>query len=841
MSRTTIDFGIDLGTTNSAIAAFTGRKDSPTEIFKNDLEQDITPSAIHFRKSGEPLVGFRAKQTLTTPRLDDTAIEFKRQMGTDHVYIFKGSGQRRKPEELSAEVLRTLKADAQQKTGEVIEAAVITVPAAFELHQCSATKNAAQLAGFKESILLLEPTAAALAFGFNAETAKAYWLVYDFGGGTFDATIIKAEDGTIHVVNHGGDNFLGGSDIDKALVSKIIAPRLIEDYGLEDFDWAHAGQAGRWHQAFARLKAAAEQAKIELSRKEKTSLDPDTASNLKDETTGEVVIDEVDMEITRDELIRVAEPFITRSTDIALRVLTEKNLSPNAIEKVVLVGGPTVAPYFRDMLASKLRIKLEPGVDPFTVVARGAAIFAATQKLNAGSPVVATRGEYAINLEHKPAGMDSAPTVGGKVSGSGRQDFTGFTLELVNTKTQWRSGKIALRPDGVFLANLHAERGERNTFAIELFDPAGRKQKTTPDVLTYTIMIDVEKPPLVHSMGIALANNEYARFFAKGSGLPQQKNWPEPFRTVKPLKQGQSGEFLWIPIIEGENDLADRNRLIKRVAIEAEHIRRDLPAGSEVDITLKIDESHIVSLEAYVPLLDEEFKFKIDLGSRRTADADFLKKDFDNEMKRFREVKTKAAGASAGSAENLVNEVEQSPLLQNVKETLAAAMGDPDAAAKVEKLLLELKLKLDEAANALEWPALVKEARGEIADLNKVAPHGTDDQKQRVEELAEDIEDVIRQNKPDSLRNRIRQANRLYFEIVMAQRAWWVYQLREMEKQEARMNPRDRAARLLDQGRDCIDKGNDTGLQNIVRQLWDLLPPSAAQAAKRGYEADLIQ
>jgi molecular chaperone DnaK len=156
-------------------------------------------------------------------------------------YTFEGSGQQRKPEELSADVLKSLKSDVQHKTGEAIEAAVITVPAAFELHQCDATKKAAQLAGFKESPLILEPTAAALAFGFHADTAKAYWLVYDFGGGTFDATIIKAEEGTIHVVNSGGDNFLGGSDIDKALVSKVIAPRLVEEFGLEAFDWANAG------------------------------------------------------------------------------------------------------------------------------------------------------------------------------------------------------------------------------------------------------------------------------------------------------------------------------------------------------------------------------------------------------------------------------------------------------------------------------------------------------------------------------------------------------------------------------------------------------------------------
>src|SRR2546425_748512 len=144
MNRTTIDFGIDLGTTNSAIALLKGVS---TDIIKNDLQQDITPSAVHFRKNGELLVGFRAKETIKTPRLEDTAIEFKRHVGSNFVYTFDGSGQKRKPEELSAEVLKRLKADVQEKTGEMIEAAVITVPAAFELHQCDATKKAAQLAG----------------------------------------------------------------------------------------------------------------------------------------------------------------------------------------------------------------------------------------------------------------------------------------------------------------------------------------------------------------------------------------------------------------------------------------------------------------------------------------------------------------------------------------------------------------------------------------------------------------------------------------------------------------------------------------------------------------------
>jgi len=838
MSRTTIDFGIDLGTTNSAVAVLKG---ITTEIIKNDLQQDITPSAVHFRKNGELLVGFRAKETIKTPRLDDTAIEFKRRMGSDFIYTFDSSGQKRLPEELSAEILKRLKTDVQEKTGEAIEAAVITVPAAFKLEQCDATKKAAHLAGFKDSPLLLEPTAAALAFGFQAESKKAHWLVFDFGGGTFDATIIKTEDGTIHVVNHGGDNFLGGSDIDKALVSKIIAPRLIEEHGLEEFDWSQAGKGGRWRQAFARLKWAAEQAKIELSRKEKASLDPDTVSSLKDESNGEIVVEEFEMDITRADLVRVAEPFILRATEITKRALKDAGIPGNAIEKVILVGGPTVAPYFRQMLEESLRIPLDYSVDPFTVVARGAAKFAGTQRLTARASKPVSAGEYTIDLKHKPVGIESAPPIVGKVSGATTKDFNGFTLEIVNTKTQWRSGKIALAADGVFVATLYADKGEKNIFAIELYDSSARKQKVNPDTLTYTIDMVVDEQPVIHSIGIALANNEYAKFFKKGSGLPQRKTWPSAFRTAKPLKQGQSGELIWIPIVEGENDLADRNRLLKRFAIEANNIRRDLPAGSEVEITMKYDENRTIWVAAYVPILDDEFNFKIDTAGRKSADPDFLETDFEAELERLRQAKAKAAGSGAETANKLVKEVEKLPLLEQMEETRAVIKGDPDAAAKFEGQLLELKPKLDEAVNALEWPALILEAKEWLDYLQKtVDQHGNEQQRQKAKDYTDEVADIIRKHETNRLRKKIEQIVRLYHEIVMSQPGWWVYQFQQMEKQQEKMSDQTKAARLLAQGQDCLAKNNATGLQNIVRQLWDLLPEATVAEAKRGFGADLI-
>lgn len=831
MNRSTIDFGIDLGTTNSAIAVFSGNHGETTKIIKNTTDgndADITPSAVYINKKGDVRVGLRAKNRIVDED-ENVHIEFKRQMGTDHLYSFKSSGLSRKPEELSAEILKSLRADVQQRTGEVVEASVITVPAAFELHQCDATRKAAQLAGFKESPLLQEPVAAALAYGFQVDQEKAYWLVYDFGGGTFDAAIIKSEEGTIHVAHHGGDNFLGGSNIDWAIVEKLIAPRVVKDFGLTDFSRGNL----KWKRAFTKLKRAAEMAKIDLSRNERATVE----AKFEDDSGAEI---EFECDLTRNEVVSVTEPIILRSVDISKRVLKEQKLGKDAITKVILVGGPTLAPYFREILAAKLGIPLDHTVDPLTVVASGAAVFAGTQRLAVpvGTPIVA--GEYQLELSKsfKPVGLDSAPMVGGKISGSTTQDFTGFTLELVNLKTQWRSGKVSLRADGVFMANLHAEKDERNNFAIELYDPNGRKQKVKPDTLTYTIGVggDVEQP-LINPIGIALANNECDQLFEKGRGLPLKAT--RDYRTIHPIRQGRSEDVFKVPVVEGENEKADRNRFNGALEIRGDMIRRDLPAGSEVEVTLKMDESRILTVSAYIPILDEEFPAKIEM-KRHQPNHDELKRDYEAEMKRFREVKAKAAGTGGETAERLVAEVEASPLAQEVKEILAAAKADPTAALQGERRLLELKLKLDEATDALKWPSLVTESRDWLDYLKNVADqHGNNQQKQKAETLAAEVQEIIRERKTDRIQKRIDQIARLYYEIVMAQPGWWIDRFQHLEKQQQKMTDQNRAARLFDQGRECIAKNNYTGLQNVVRQLWDLLP-EGDDGGPRGYGATIM-
>lgn len=832
MNRTTIDFGIDLGTTNSAIAVFTGNLGQRTKLIKKTMgliEADITPSAVYINRRGVEHVGLYAKNRLPGEP-EDVHIEFKRKMGTDLVCSFQASGQQRKPEELSAQVLKSLLASVHERTGEVVYASVITVPASFELHQCDATRKAAQLAGLRQSPLLQEPVAAALAYDFRVDQEKAYWLVYDFGGGTFDAAIIKSEEGTIHVVHHGGDNFLGGSNIDWAIVEKLLAPRIAKEFRLSDFTRAN----GHWRLAFAKLKHVAEIAKIALSQNLRTRLED---CKFKDPSGEEI---EFECELTRDELVNIAEPVILRSIEISRQVLKDQKLGKEAIEKVILVGGPTLAPYFREILTAKLGITLDLSVDPLTVVASGAAVFAGSQRLDPQVASQAALGEYSLELakSFKPVGLDSAPMVGGKVTAPTAIDFTGFTIELVNSKTQWRGGKVPLHPDGVFLANLHAERDGRNTFSIELCDPSGRGQKIRPDTLTYTIGIggDVEQP-LINSVGIALANNDYDKLFDKGRGLPLKTT--RDYRTIHPIRQGQEEDIFRIPVVEGENDKADRNRLNGALEIRGDMICRDLPAGSEVEVTLKMDESRLLTVAAYVPLLEQDFDAKIEM-KRHQPNPDDLLKDYEAEIKRFREVKSKAAAIGGQTAERLVEEVETSPLAHEVKEILAAAKADPAEALQGEKRLLELKLKLDEAADALEWPATVAESRDWLAYLQKVTDqHGTSQQKQRAADLEAQVEEIICGRKPDRLRKKVEQIVGLYYDIVMAQAGWWVYQLQKMEEQQGEMSDQAKAARLLGQGQDCLAKNNVTGLQSVVRQLWDLLPGEAVEEAKRGYGATI--
>ena len=829
MNRTTIDFGIDLGTTNSAMAVLNGVQQ---DIIKNSDDQDVTPSAVFINKQEVVRVGFQARNAAIQKRSqEDAYTEFKRQMGTPHQYLFRSSGKRKKPEELSAEVLKELRTSFEAKTGEAINSAVITVPAAFELHQCDATRRAAELAGFKGSPLLQEPVAAALAYGFQIDTEKAYWLVYDFGGGTFDAALIKAEEGMINVVHHGGDNFLGGSDIDWAIIEKLIIPQLTRNYDLPGF----ARGSDRWCLELRRIKHAVEAAKLELSTKDVTTL---TGGVVFEDNSGEEVeCDEISL--TRDDLVRVAQPLIARSIEISRKVLQDKNLGAQAVQRVIVVGGPTKAPYFREMLSDGLRMPIDFTQDPLTVVARGAAVFAGTQKISASLQKKAAVGEFQIQVseKYKPVGHESDPLIAGKVTSPSSDSTSGFKIEFVNPSTKWRSGQIPLNSEGGFMGNLLAEKGVRNVFQIELANAQGSLQKVVPDHVVYTVGAVIEEQPLIKSIGLAKADNSVDWFFKGGTGLPQKKRWPGSHRTTVGLIVGQESAAVKIPIVEGEEEHADRNRVVGFLEIKSTMVRRDLPVGSEVEITLRVDESRTIVLEAYFSLLDEEFTAQLEI-EKPSANASEIAASLRSEKNRLQELREKADEAGE---ETLVEELQRVEEDKDRDEAVRAAKGDPAAAEKAAARVLELQNKLDAIEKKLRWPALVAEARElqeEVASL--ASDHGNSAQQEKVEDWSEVIDSIIEKKQTDRLPRKIDEGRTIFAQILFTLPGFWVGKFQSMERDRGNFSDPAAAERLFERGREYLRNNNIEGLTDVVRKLWSLLPREEAERAQRGVGSTIV-
>ncbi|HZN94928.1 MAG TPA: Hsp70 family protein, partial [Myxococcales bacterium] len=327
--RATIDYGIDLGTTNSAIARQDGAR---TVLLPGEDGGALLPSAVHIGADGQPCVGAVARDRGNADPAN-TALEFKRLMGTPERRQFPASGRSLSPEELSAEVLRAL---ARRVDGEgPLRAAVITVPAMFQLPQCEATRRAASLAGIEHTVLLQEPIAAAIAHAGSASVKEGHWLVYDLGGGTFDVSLVRSRGGRLQVVGHDGDNHLGGRDFDR-LVTRHAAERIREQGLLDGFKRSDPRHAD----AFARLKLEAERLRLRLSRDEVATFQVD---DLGSPGSGGGPAG-IRFDMSRIELEAMIDPLVQRSLQLCEALLARHGVAAHQLNGVVMVGGPTLTP-----------------------------------------------------------------------------------------------------------------------------------------------------------------------------------------------------------------------------------------------------------------------------------------------------------------------------------------------------------------------------------------------------------------------------------------------------------------------------------------------------------------
>ncbi|HLD59141.1 MAG TPA: molecular chaperone DnaK [archaeon] len=348
--------GIDLGTSNSAAAFLEAGK--PKIIPSSEgasVYGKAFPSYVAFTKDGQLLVGEPAKrQAVSNPERTFTA--FKRKMGTD--FRYKANGKEYSPQQLSAFILQKIKKDAEEFLGEKIEKAVITVPAYFDDNQRQATKDAGKIAGLDVVRIINEPTAASLAYGLDKKGKENKILVFDFGGGTLDVTIMEFGSGVFEVKSTSGDTQLGGTDMDNAIVNFLVS----EFKKMEGIDLTKDSMA------MQRLRESGERAKIELSSVMETEINLPYITATKEGPKHFVI------KLTRTKLEQLVEPIIKKCEKPTRQALADAKMAPGDVTRIILVGGPTRMPIVQKFVESMLGAKPERGVDPMECVAAGAAV-----------------------------------------------------------------------------------------------------------------------------------------------------------------------------------------------------------------------------------------------------------------------------------------------------------------------------------------------------------------------------------------------------------------------------------------------------------------------------------
>lgn len=821
MARTKIDYGIDLGTTNSAISRM---DNGEVRIIKAGGNDDTMPSCIAYNKKGmlagkKAFAAYRSEQEerLSKDIMPNAFIEFKRTMGTDKRYYSSNAGTEFSSEELSSEVLKTLKSFV---TDDSVNAVVITIPAAFKNNQKEATREAGKLAGFDHIELLQEPVAAAMAYGVNSKNKNGFWLVFDFGGGTFDAALLKVEEGIIKVIDTEGDNYLGGKNLDLAVVDQILLPHIQQNYTI---DSVLANESSRTQYREA-LKAYAEEAKNELSFKQTYDLYKEDRCGIDD--NGEEI--EIDLTITQEEMQKVLSPIFQRAIDISLKLLQRNNLNGRDLSSLILVGGPTFSPVLRSMLEKQI-CKPDTSVDPMTVVSRGAALYASTIDLSE-TVKEQTRDRSKIQLEigHEASTVELNEYVTLKILKDKTEGAIPAEVyaEVTRSDKAWSSGKVLINEIGEVVETQLIE-GKTNAFEVTLYDGRGNLLESEPKSFTIIQGSKIGNATLAYNFGIEIKKRDTGKIaFETVKGLEKNKSFPATgtrngLKTQKQIRPGMADDFIRIPLFEGgegaENTRALYNDHIADIRISGADLPSLLPENSDVDLTISIDRSEKITVTAYFPYLD--FSHEVVVESKRTSiDTYFLQ----NELRK-----------ALGSIEELEGSSNSSTKLVDVKEKISALEeefdnnpNDVDTKQKVlDKLREQLKV-LDEIEGATAWPTLEAKLKEEFYRLEKAQKElGNEQTAKAVNELRRQLDEVLRAKDEKLGHTLLEEIEGLFVQLTL------IYQLIGFVKQHNDNfghynwhNPQQ-ARQILNEGMQII-ASNPTveRLHPIVRRIFDLLP-----------------
>lgn len=832
MARSTIDFGIDLGTTNSLISV---ANEGSVEVIKNGVSP-ITPSAVYIDKRGRIFRGSAAASNLNrVTSSGDVQTEFKREMGQKVERHFKAASRSMTPVDLSAEILTELRRSAGERFGQEPSAAVITVPAMFELPQNDATARAAERAGFKHSMLLQEPVAAATAYGFQTEADRAYWLVYDFGGGTFDASILAIRDGQLSVVKHSGDNYLGGADFDRAVVDELIAPRLRDEYALPNLKRLNEQQCPTTKGRFAILRTIAEEMKKNLSRDDSDDL---YRESVFEDDAGEAV--DVEVELTRSAFEQMINPYVQKSIDVVLQLIQDAGLQPKDIDKALMVGGSTFVPLVQQQVES-LGIEVDRTMDPMTVVSCGAAVFASAQRMPKGIVPAAkvAAGGAQLELEYEPVGKDLTPMVGGKVVIENASDLGGATVAIDRADGGWTSGDVPLDGKGLFFTTVQLRDKGQSSFQVKCRDAAGVQLDCVPDTFAITYGMSVAKASLPQAVSIGLADGTAEVLLPAGVSLPATSEVSRR-KTVRAIRMG-SDDVLHIPFMTGDNEDSELNRVGIEWVLHGADISRDLPRGSDIEVVVEVDASGTTAAIITLPLLDEQHEEKHD-SELEFEPVEVMRNRLNKILKRLDELNEKAVASQDEAAVAEVSDYQDSGIIEDVEQKIdSCANGDHVAAGQARNLLVEAAKKVKELAALVEWPAHVNEYEEQKNDTRKtVHEYGDARDEEMLSNLVKEGDTAVSEKDPRMLDRASTNLIRLGYAMRQKDPAFWAGMLAHLSNQQDNFLDRDRSNVLLKEGMMAVRRNDADSVRSIVSELFKLLPPDAEAEANAAVRSGII-
>ncbi len=595
-----INFAIDLGTTNSLIGKW---ENESVKLFKNPKGfKETIPSCVAFRK-GKIFIGEKAREFKDRDP-QNVFSSFKRKMGTDESFFINDTSEFTSAIDLSTLVLNELKSFSTEQ----IVSVVITIPASFDTIQSNATKTAGLNAGFEEVVLLQEPIAACLSVFNQYDTMKqkGKWLIYDLGGGTFDVAIVDASEEELKVIDHQGNNFLGGLDFDIQVLQKIILPQLKTQGKFDSIieKLISNPEEKAVQSIFNYLLFYAEEIKIELS----SSKDCFVEFILEDEEGEEI---DIQIEATQQQFNELIEPTVNYTINLISELLESNHLKTNDITEIVLVGGSTYIPYIKQKLEADLQIKINQLVDPTNAIAAGATFYAGNKisKIipNQNNEIVEKKE---INYKIQAVYENQTRETESLILIKSKEEYLNIFYRLFRTDNGYDSGKKLLTQNERLFVPL--VKNSTNQFLVELYDEKGNSiDSNAAEIIISQGMFNIDGQPLPHDICIEIDDLERMEtvldvIFEKNSILPLKKTI---YKVLSRDLLETGNDSLLINILEGDKNASPTtNQIIGCIDINPKEIQKNIIKDSEIEINIEISESRDISVTAYISFIDFEVK-----------------------------------------------------------------------------------------------------------------------------------------------------------------------------------------------------------------------------------------